>query len=247
MTDSIICKNCETDFKGSYCPNCKQSAHTSRITWHELGHHLIHAFFHVDRGILYSVSELFLRPGKTIRDYLEGKRSYHFNPFLFLILLASITSLLFSAFHISLIVEKFDTETIENINPVFAHKHFTIIGVIILVFLTLTDFIFYRKNKYSVPELLVSNAFQIGEFLFFLILMFPFLYLQDYFNSRYHTNIELRYPILLIIYGYLFLVRYQLYEAKSNYKIILKIIIQLILLYIVVQNRIGKLLLETVQ
>lgn len=247
MNCNTSCKNCATDFKGIYCPNCRQSASTSRITWNELGHHAIHAFFHVDKGFLHTVTEMLLRPGKTIREYFAGKRSYHFNPFFFLILLGGITSLLFSIFHISVITEKVDTESIEKINLVFAHKHFTIIGTVMLFFLSLTDFIFYSEKKYTLPELLVSNAFQIGEILFFLIVSLPFLYLQNYINVQYHLNFEIRYIILIFFYSYLFFVRYQLYIAKPNYMLILKIMIQLILLYAVIQYGIIKSILETLQ
>lgn len=162
MKSNTLCKNCETDFNGKYCPICKQSANTNRITWHELLHQFMDAFFEVDRGFWHTITEMGLRPGRTIRDYLSGKRVYHFNPFLFIIFLGGMTSVLFSVFQISLLAKKANTESIEKINPVFEHKHFTIIGVVILFFLTLTDFIFYRQKKYSLPELLVSNAFQIG-------------------------------------------------------------------------------------
>lgn len=245
--DTITCKNCSTQFQGNYCPNCRQSAHTHRITWHELAHHLMHAFFHLDRGILHTITEMFLRPGKTISDYLNGKRAYHFNPLLFLILLGGMTSLLFAWLHIGTIAERLNTESIEKITPALAHKHYTIIAVVVLLFLTLTDFVFYRHKKYTLPELLVSNSFQIGELLFFLILSLPFLYLQNYINSHYHTHIEIRSFLIILFYFYFFLVRYQLYAAKRKYITILKIIFQLILVYIVIQHKIAKSMLEMIQ
>jgi hypothetical protein len=243
----INCKNCEVLFQGKYCPNCKQSAQTSRITWHELGDHLLHAFFHVDRGLLHTVIEMFLRPGKAIAEYLEGKRAYHFNPFLFLILLGGTASLLYAAFHVNVIAERIDIESIEKFNPIFAHKHFTIVASIVLFFLTLTDLILYRERKYTTPELLISNAFQVGEILLLLIVVLPLLYFQNYFNAEFKIHIELRYVILIGMYLYLFLVRYHLYQAKRNYMLILKIIVQLIFLCIIIQYRAAKMLVENIQ
>lgn len=244
---AINCKNCGIYFQGKYCPNCKQSAGTTRITWHELGHHLLHAFFHVDRGLLHTVIEMLLHPGKTITGYLEGKRAYHFNPFLFLILLGGTASLLYAAFHVNVIAEKINTESIEQFTPIFAHKHFTIVAGIVLFFLTLTDVILYRERKYTIPELLVSNAFQLGEILLLLILVLPLLYFQNYFNTEFKMHIELRYVILIGMYLYLFLVRYHLYQAKRNYLLILKIIVQLIFLCIVIQYRAAKMIVENIQ
>jgi hypothetical protein len=138
----ISCKNCEFRFKGNYCPNCRQSYETNRITWHEIGHHFMHAIFHVDRGLPYTINEMFFRPGKTISDYLKGKRAYHFNPFLFLLLLGATASLLFVSVPVRLIGEDIDIEAIERTRPLLAHKHFTIIGGIVLFLFMLKVFFF---------------------------------------------------------------------------------------------------------
>jgi hypothetical protein len=243
----IVCKNCQAEYEGRYCPNCRQPANTSRITGYELSHNFLHAVFHLDRGIVHTVIEMLLRPGITIRDYLNGKRAYHFNPFLFLILLAGAATLLFSCFHVNVIAENIDTESIEKFNPIFAHKHFTIVAGIILVFLTLTDFVLYGQKKYTLAELLVSNSYQIGELLFFLIVSLPFLCLQNYIGNEYGIHFELRYVILVLFYGYFFWVRYELYQVKSNYLDMLKIGLQLFFLCAVVQYRIARIIVENIQ
>lgn len=242
----ISCKNCDTQFLGKYCPNCKQSAATKQITWNELGHNILHAFFHVDKGMLHTIIEMLLHPAKTIKEYLEGKRAYHFNPFFFLILLGGTASLLYNAFHVNVIAERINTESIEQFNPIFARKHFTIVAAIVLFFLTLTDFILYREKKYRIPELLVSNAFQLGEMLLLLIVALPFLYFQNYLNAEFKMEMELRSIILFGVYLYLFLVRYHLYEAKGNYLMIIKIACQLIFLCAIIQYRAARMIAENI-
>lgn len=245
--DSIICKNCHVNFQGNYCPNCRQSAFVSRITWHELAHHFIHAVFHMDRGLPYTINEMLFRPGKTISDYLNGKRADHFNPFLFIIILGGLTSLLFVSFHINVITEELNMESIEKTRPILAHKHFTIIGSIVLLFLTITDFVLHFKKKYTFPELLVSNSFQIGEILFFLIIAFPFLYLQQYINRWFGTAIEIRYLLIAVMYLYFFWVRFQFYEANKKYLTQIMIIIQLVFLHIIIQYGLTKLVLNIIE
>jgi hypothetical protein len=47
---------------------------------------LPHAIFHVDKGFLYNLLQLFKRPGEAIQDYLAGKRKNFFHPATYLVL-----------------------------------------------------------------------------------------------------------------------------------------------------------------
>jgi hypothetical protein len=66
MEKTIACKNCNNQFEGIFCNMCRQPADTYRITWHEVIHHLPHAMFHTDKGLLHTVKEMTVRPGYTI-------------------------------------------------------------------------------------------------------------------------------------------------------------------------------------
>jgi recombinational DNA repair protein RecR len=79
----IECKNCGHKYEGYYCSICRQSADTSRITWKEIIEHFLSVVIDVDKGFFYTVKEMLIRPGKTISDYLQGKRIDHFNPLMF--------------------------------------------------------------------------------------------------------------------------------------------------------------------
>jgi hypothetical protein len=46
---------------------------------------LPHAIFHVDRGAIYNFIQLFKRPGKAIREYLEGRRKVFYHPASYLV------------------------------------------------------------------------------------------------------------------------------------------------------------------
>ena len=80
------CKNCRAQSDNKYCPNCGQKTNISRITLGGLLHDLPHAIFHIDRGILYNLIQLFKRPGPAINEYLEGKRKPFFHPASFLVI-----------------------------------------------------------------------------------------------------------------------------------------------------------------
>ncbi len=78
------CKNCNHDLKGNFCNNCGQTKETHEINFKSILHEIQHSIFHIDKGILYTTKELFIRPGLTIREYLHGKRVKHFKPFAYI-------------------------------------------------------------------------------------------------------------------------------------------------------------------
>lgn len=96
------CLNCQHDLHGaSYCPHCGQSARApARITLAHLLHELPHVVWHVDKGVLYTLREMWQAPGPTIRRYLAGERARFFQPFSLLLLLAGVSSFIYLALHI---------------------------------------------------------------------------------------------------------------------------------------------------
>lgn len=93
MRDSSHCAGCRRaiDVPGQkFCPACGQPTPVHRIDWHFLGHELEHSVLHMDRGILYTLKNLMLRPGHFIRDYIEGRRADHVKPMLLIMLMAAV-------------------------------------------------------------------------------------------------------------------------------------------------------------
>ncbi|HMT29296.1 MAG TPA: DUF3667 domain-containing protein [Bacteroidia bacterium] len=223
------CKNCGTSYSGKYCNNCRQPADTYRISWMELAHHLPHALFHADKGLLYTFRNLTLNPGNSIRDYIQGKRVYHFNPLLYLILMGGLTTFLYNLLHIDPPNSEIDLNKIEGINSTLSHKYFAVVGLIFILLLTITDYLFYFNKKYLMPELVVSNFFQAGQIMVFTLLVIPLFLFQSWLSGHYDVNVDFHLPFKIFCAAFLFFVRYQFYQAKGNYLFIFKIIIQLIL------------------
>lgn len=97
MHDNSRCLNCEravTDAEQKFCPSCGQPTPAHRLDWHFLGHELEHSVLHMDRGILYSLKQLMLRPGNFLRDYIEGRRGNQAKPMLLIMVMAAAVVLL---------------------------------------------------------------------------------------------------------------------------------------------------------
>jgi hypothetical protein len=93
------CLHCGHPVAQRFCGNCGQDAHhTHRFTLRFLLlHDLPHSVWHIDKGVLYTLKQMLLRPGAAIREYLAGRRAQHFRPITYMLLLGGLTALLLSA------------------------------------------------------------------------------------------------------------------------------------------------------
>ena len=81
------CKNCVFEFEEKFCPQCGQKAKTKRITTKTVWEEVRRSMIHYDSGFFFTMLQLLRRPGHAIREYLEGKRTMHFKPVKFMLLI----------------------------------------------------------------------------------------------------------------------------------------------------------------
>ena len=79
-SDTHQCNNCGHDFVGNFCPYCSQKSDLGPITWGSVGCSIAELWGLHNRSLLYSLLQLFLRPGYFISDYIGGKRQVSFPP-----------------------------------------------------------------------------------------------------------------------------------------------------------------------
>lgn len=192
---TTTCKNCNSSFKGNFCHNCGQSAKTHRLDYHSIWHDIQHGLLHIDKGIFYTIIQLFTRPGHSIREYLEGKRLKHFKPVSLVIILATIYVILNHYLHIDLITAEENKISIKNFglemqfeaiqgteNPLagvirdFIDSHFALFQLLLLPFHAAASWLAFRKNGYNYIEHLVINAFLRGQAFIIAIALLPFIY-----------------------------------------------------------------------
>ena len=86
--ESHRCNNCGNDFVGNFCPVCSQNAEVGSITWKSVAQSIAEVWGMHNRSLLYSVVQLFLRPGYFIGDYISGKKQVSFPPVKMLAIMA---------------------------------------------------------------------------------------------------------------------------------------------------------------
>lgn len=237
--NKLVCKNCSNDLVGNFCSNCGQKAGTFRITFRELFHHIPHAVFHIDHGFFYTAKELAFRPGHTIRDYLEGKRKYHFSPFLMLLLLGGFCSYLYGMFHFETVLASISLDKLELQNGAIAHKYFAYRSFFFCIVCSLGDYLLFYNKKYTLPEMVVTNTFWFCGMMLIQLIYFPVLLFGQYVHA------EFGFAILLVIIAlvYLAMARIQFYRAKGSLILSAKIMLAL-LLYLAIIMLTGQLLVK---
>lgn len=221
------CRNCENILSPTdrYCRHCGQSAKTGRINLHILLHEIQHSIFHVDKGILYTIKELTVHPGKTLKNYLLGKRVNHFKPFGFVIILGTIYGFIAHFFNYYP-----ETDTLPIINPESSteygiktielmYKNFSLAMLALVPFSALSSYIIFRKNGYNYMEHLVIYCYIVGMQI--LIMLFFYFF---YYNLRL-TWLHL--VSSLISYAYNIWVFVQLFNKGSKLRTGLKAVLSI--------------------
>jgi hypothetical protein len=194
----IMCKNCHQVFKGHYCNNCGQSAETHKINVHFLWHDIQHGLLHFDKGILYSLKQLFTRPGHSIREFIEGKRVRHFKPISLVVVLATLYGLLYHYFHI----DTFNDVQDPNLDFVFFNEwfatHFSWITIATIPIYTVGTYLVFRNQGYNFVEFFVLNTFKAAQRISVQLLTIPAmiflnhtLHMQQYTYTMYIIGVIL--------------------------------------------------------
>ncbi|HOZ74532.1 MAG TPA: DUF3667 domain-containing protein [Flavobacterium sp.] len=170
----MTCKNCHTIFEGNFCNNCGQSAQTHKLNAHFLWHDVQHGLFHFDKGMYYSAKELYLRPGHSIREFIEGKRVSHFKPISLVIVLATTYGLLYHSYDLNL----FKTNGTEIPKPDqvlnnWMAQHYSWLTLATIPLYTLGTYVSFKSQGYNYIELFVLNTFKASQRLLLHIVTFP--------------------------------------------------------------------------
>ncbi|MES2560150.1 MAG: DUF3667 domain-containing protein [Bacteroidota bacterium] len=199
---NTICKNCAFTFDGKYCNQCGQTGETHRLNFHFVWHDIQHGIFHVDKGILYSISQLFMRPGHTIREFIDGKRVKHFKPLSMVVILATIYGLMSHYFHVEnpgpVRLTTGSTPSAEELSFYtkmldWIETHYALTTLLALPFFAFGTFIAFKKQGYNFIEHMVLNAFLSAQRLTVHIALFPIMYAVSatHFSGPFNSLLRL--------------------------------------------------------
>ena len=157
------CKNCNAEVKQNYCPNCGQPTKLKRIDRNYIIHE-IGQILNFERGILYTIIELLIRPGKNIRNFISENRNRLVKPIVFIIVTSLIYSLINHFFHIEDEYIKFHETKQSTTGHLFkwVQDHYGYANIIMAIFIAFWTKLFFRKYKYNFFEILILLCFVMG-------------------------------------------------------------------------------------
>ena len=157
------CNTCNYEVALNYCPNCGQAAHLKRIDRHYISHEIEHVL-HFERGILYTIRELLIKPGENVRHFISINRSRLVKPIIFIIITSLIYSLITHFFHIDDEYVYYTETKKSTTGAIFdwVKGHYGYANIIMGVFIAFWAKIFFRKYNYNFFEILILLCFVMG-------------------------------------------------------------------------------------
>lgn len=238
------CKNCSQHLlmHQKFCHECGQKTATHRINFHFLIHEVQHGIFHVDGGILYTLKELFTRPGHTLREYIAGKRQQHFKPLLLVLILGSICALCQYLLtgkkevadiseDISVNLSKTDASKYNDFKGFFSYlkeifewlgDHFAFTVLLMIPVAAFAFYLGFRKYRYNYPEWLVIMLFLTGQSLAVYVLFIFVNHFAGITNSLFY----------FISWGMITVSLIQFFNDKRKRHVILRSVWSMFLAYL---------------
>ncbi|MGC4041261.1 MAG: DUF3667 domain-containing protein [Flavobacterium sp.] len=165
------CNNCNAAINDKFCSSCGQAATVKRIDRHYISHEILH-LLHFEKGFFYTIKELLIRPGDSIREFIAKNRNKHMKPVAYLILTSLIYTVIAHFFHAedinngkeNIVLEGSSVKAIQH----WVQSHYGYANIIMGCFIALFIKLFFRKNRYNIFEITILLCFVMGQGMLFL-------------------------------------------------------------------------------
>jgi len=183
------------------CNVCYRQIKRERLTLKFLFNDMLKNMFNLERGLLFTILELFKNPEVVINDFVQGERYRYMNPFRFLIVYASLYALVVSVFGFSIegMIEMQEENPL-NLSVLKEYSNLMILANVPIV--AIGSWLAFRPAKLNYAEHLVVNAYANS---FMTIISIPL----DIFFSAFLPGFDAYWemvssPLLLLVIFYVY-------------------------------------------
>ncbi|MBC9909912.1 DUF3667 domain-containing protein [Chitinophaga varians] len=154
------CNNCKTPLGEKFCGHCGHPAALKRVDSHYMMHEIRH-LLHFEKGLLYTIRELLLRPGHSIREFITKNRDKLVKPVIFIIITSLVYSTITHFFHIE---KEHAATTSTAMMAVFRwiEGHYGYANIMMGIFIAAWLKLMFRKYRYNLFEILILLCFVMG-------------------------------------------------------------------------------------
>lgn len=158
-----VCNNCKTEVPQNYCPKCGHPVVLKRIDGHYIFEE-IRNVLNLEKGILLTIKELAINPGKSINDFLNVNRNRLVKPIVFLIISSLTYTILNSFFHFedSYVNYSGNNESATQAIIRWILENYDYSNIIMAFFIGIWLYVFFRKYQYNYFEILIVLCFVMG-------------------------------------------------------------------------------------
>jgi hypothetical protein len=146
------CLNCGETVHGNYCSNCGQKFQPTKLPLRLYLEDTVETLFNIDNRVFKTLKDLFIRPGKITKEYIEGHRATYLPP------LRIYISISILYFFLALATESTQVFLVnlgsEEYDPGFVKLLQTAMFVLVPLFALLVKW-FHRKRKGFYVEYLI--------------------------------------------------------------------------------------------
>ncbi|WP_316845777.1 DUF3667 domain-containing protein [Pedobacter psychrodurus] len=163
LPDLIKCRNCNHAIDTDYCGHCGQPVQVKRVDWHYMLHEIQHVL-HFEKGILYTIKELLVKPGHNIREFIADNRSRLVKPIIFIIITSLIYTIIDHFFHIEQGYVSYSNSKVSTAGLIFGwvQNHYGYGNMIMGVYIAFWLKLFFRQYGYNFFEILILLCFVMG-------------------------------------------------------------------------------------
>ncbi|WP_316824414.1 DUF3667 domain-containing protein [Pedobacter miscanthi] len=161
--DIANCRNCSHTVNGNFCGHCGQPVNIKRVDSHYILHEIQHVL-HFEKGILYTIKELLIRPGQNIKEFIGDNRSRLVKPILFIIITSLIYTIINHFFHIEqgYIVYTGTKKSAVGSIVDWVQNHYGYGNIMMGIFISFWLKLFFKKYNYNFFEILILLCFVMG-------------------------------------------------------------------------------------
>ncbi|MCU0439225.1 MAG: hypothetical protein MUC49_15110 [Raineya sp.] len=170
----------------------KAGYNPERYTFEGLIKEFLNSIYHLgQKKIVHTAIELTIRPAKAIRNVMRGFRQYLYNSLEYLVVIATLISLLNNRYHFfsneaTAIMDNNTRTGIYQLDFFYEHKQFfhdffkysenypSVVNIVAIPIFAFYTYVFFRKYRIHLGESIVLNTFITAQQLLFLVFLVPF-------------------------------------------------------------------------